>query len=170
VDSYTLRYKKVGPTVFSFKWNIPASKTSYVLNAVNANLEPETTYQYQVLCKKAGFSDSQSITGEFTTKPASDCRDDLLEEETNTATGSDILIYPNPNSGKFTVRLEDKGGDDDVFIRVINLSGQIVYETRYILGESVTAIDLNLDVPAGYYSVIVVNSVKSISKGIIISR
>jgi hypothetical protein len=66
--------------------------------------------------------------------------------------------------------LEDKGGDDDVFIRVINLSGQIVYETRYILGESVTAIDLNLDVPAGYYSVIVVNSANSISKGIIISR
>lgn len=160
----------MGTTAWSFIHNIPADNTSKVLNPQNSNLEPATTYEFQVLCKKPGYTASQSNMGKFTTMPLSNCREDIHDEENENLPTLNALNYPNPNSGNFTIQFGNTGKEDYVIIRVININGQVLSESRHNTNKSLTTIYVDLNGPAGYYSVMIINSEINISKGINISK
>lgn len=71
-----------------------------------------------------------------------------LAEVDETITENEIVIYPNPNEGEFTINLGDYTAEAVVEVR--NLNGQLVFEHLY----TNTASELiSLDQPAGVYFV-----------------
>ncbi len=72
-----------------------------------------------------------------------------------------VIIFPNPNSGKFTIELGKK--TSDVQLSVLTLDGKKIWESKY---SNTSKIDCKLDLNAGNYFVVIqadgVNSVKTI--------
>lgn len=77
----------------------------------------------------------------------------------------EIYIFPNPNSGKFSVQVPDNKQYD---VAVCNIHGEVVFEQRQI-HSSQNAIELN-DVKPGVYFVRLTIDNTTISRKIIISK
>lgn len=77
-------------------------------------------------------------------------------------------LFPNPNSGTFTIRLGSTWELTDPWIRVYSSTGQLVMEKRLPLSESETQIVLPSQLPPGYYKVWVINHRSRYGKGMLI--
>jgi hypothetical protein len=77
----------------------------------------------------------------------------------------EIYIFPNPNSGKFSVQVPDNKQYD---VAVCNMHGEVVFEERQI-HSSQNAIELN-DVKPGVYFVRLTIDNTTISRKIIINK
>lgn len=75
---------------------------------------------------------------------------------------TDILLYPNPSNGSFTLSWDESYGDYGELM-VINNIGQTVYKSKI---SSLSKIDLAL--PSGFYNVILEQQGRAYSKKIII--
>ena len=62
---------------------------------------------------------------------------------------SNVLLYPNPNTGAFTINLEET--QDVLDVTVISMDGRIVYQQTH---KNKQSIDLNLNLPNGNYAVV----------------
>jgi len=70
------------------------------------------------------------------------------------STIADLSLFPNPNSGIFTIRASfGKGSSEDASIEIVNLLGQTVYENKVATenGKAETSITLKNDLPGGIY-------------------
>ncbi len=63
-----------------------------------------------------------------------------------------LNIYPNPTSGNLTIDLGTE--QENVEVKILNISGQIVYNQKY---ESTGTINYNIEGPAGIYFVNVIS-------------
>jgi hypothetical protein len=77
-----------------------------------------------------------------------------------------ISIFPNPSSGKFTIKMNgiQSQGQYDIFI--YNVLGEKVYST--IINPSTEALSINLDAPSGIYFVQMPNNNQTANQKIII--
>ena len=79
----------------------------------------------------------------------------IVGTEENEVPATDLLIFPNPTTGKVTLNL-GTNQQEEIQLRVVNLQGQTVYGASIPANESLT-IDLDIHhLPAGVYSVTVV--------------
>jgi hypothetical protein len=77
-----------------------------------------------------------------------------------------LSIYPNPNDGSFTVRLNDSYSIE-ASLRVVNIAGQVVYSTGNIPG-STKQLRIDFDLVPGIYFVIISNELNTTSRKIIV--
>jgi len=82
----------------------------------------------------------------------------------------DIIVYPNPNNGQFTVSIQCSC-EDNCTISIFNILGVRIYELKDLIikGKSQQNIDLS-DVPEGLYWLIFRKSDKGVVKKIVISK
>jgi len=82
--------------------------------------------------------------------------DEAVEVENITETsGTQILVYPNPNKGKFTLEI-NTDNETDIQVELYNLNGQLLYnKTDRIYGLSSETIDIS-DFAKGVYIIKVV--------------
>lgn len=79
----------------------------------------------------------------------------IVDTEEPVVPATDLMIFPNPTSGRVTLKLEATG-QEETSLRITNLQGQTVYAASIPVTESL-AIDLDIShLPAGVYSVTVV--------------
>lgn len=80
----------------------------------------------------------------------------------------DLDIYPNPNSGSFSVSA-DFANTTDLSIRVSNLTGQVVYENHP--GQVVGAVTIPVTLtnqPAGVYTVSLISEGKAVNRQVVV--
>ena len=73
-----------------------------------------------------------------------------INEETLQTEGS-ILVFPNPNNGRFTLQLQNYNNHAQVMI--VNLAGKVIYQSTVN-----SAVDVEIDMlnaPRGIYSIVV---------------
>ena len=73
-----------------------------------------------------------------------------INEETLQTEGS-ILVFPNPNNGRFTLQLQNY--DSHAQVMVVNLAGKVIYQTTVNESGNIE-IDM-LNAPHGIYSIVV---------------
>jgi hypothetical protein len=77
---------------------------------------------------------SQDITSDYISAPASiqsmdNCA--LLASINSAITNRNpFILYPNPNSGKFTIQLPDNFDKEEFLIRILNIYGQLIFEVQ----------------------------------------
>ncbi|GAA4895471.1 zinc-dependent metalloprotease family protein [Flaviramulus aquimarinus] len=78
-----------------------------------------------------------------------------------------FMVYPNPNSGAFTIQLSGSKSRD-IQAKIFDISGRIIYETRYgATGDFKEQIALN-NVQSGLYLLIVSDGMRRSTKKIVI--
>lgn len=85
---------------------------------------------------------------------------------------TDLLIFPNPNNGEFTIQI--KGSYNEYKIEVYNLLSEVIYEknissSNHSINDAQEIINLSF-APSGIYSVFVKNNNGTSSKKIIIAK
>lgn len=83
--------------------------------------------------------------------------------------GFDVAIFPNPNTGVFSVELNG-ASDEKVSIRIYNSIGSIVYESENIKINQTYSETLNLDVDQGVYYLRIEGTDLILNKKIIIQK
>ena len=128
---YLLQYRKLGALGWKPKQAFGPSKK------IN-KLKPNTTYEYEVQAVCPSGSSEFSAISTFTTLPMrmGDAGSDMLMD-----------IYPNPNSGEFTLNLANLEAGE-LSIRVYDIDGKEVYhETMQVTAGTLTK---KIILPAGY--------------------
>jgi hypothetical protein len=74
-----------------------------------------------------------------------------------------LVLYPNPNTGRFSVYLPDCGLGKNMLVTIFNLSGKIIFKELLPVGETVKQFDVT-HFPSGIYVVRVDGSLISASK------
>ena len=132
--------------IFNYSLNVPTITTSVTITAKANN--PNATIIGD------GLKELTNPTSTFTiTVTADDSETALVYTITvNNITGIisnelfDVVVYPNPTAGKFTVHIPDK--PDEWIISIYNMQGQKI--EAVIISDEYTDIDIN-QYPAGVY-------------------
>jgi hypothetical protein len=74
-----------------------------------------------------------------------------------------LLLFPNPNSGRFSIGLEGSGEDEYKRMTIFDLSGKVVYKEILQSGETTRQIDVS-QYPSGTYIIRVDGDIHSASK------
>ncbi len=96
---------------------------------------------------------------------SSDCIEVIVTGIEEQALNYDVSLFPNPNNGQFTVRIEDMK-NEDISLQVYNNLGQLILSKK-IYGEQETGIDLGIQ-SAGMYSLRLGNEKGYVQKHFII--
>jgi hypothetical protein len=81
-----------------------------------------------------------------------------------------IAIYPNPNQGEL-VNINITGMDGDIFIKVMDATGRVVANKRYVAeGGLNTIINFGTPLAAGLYTVQIQNGKEVRSERMIVQR
>lgn len=137
------------------KFSAGGDATSF---ALTYGLTPSTTYgvRLKTACLDYGIFSDYSEFAYFTTSPLRMGEQQAVAE-----------IYPNPNSGNFTVNLTGYNNVETT-IQVVNAVGQIVYSEIVVPVNDLTAKQIALNVPSGMYQVKILSNNQVNSYGIII--
>ncbi len=73
-----------------------------------------------------------------------------------------LLLYPNPNNGRFSIDLTDQGKNDYKLLTIFDLSGKVVYKEILQNGESTRQVDVS-NYPSGTYIIKVNGNIHSAS-------
>ena len=133
---YQLRYRPIGGT---FVTRNVGSNTTYIITG----LTPNTTYEVQVRvrCLPSVTYSTWSTSMMF----------QMREEEGLVSSASGVSLYPNPNSGDFNLRFEQK--DVPATVRLYDMTGRMVYNQTFTPTEFDDALSLQLDLTKGVYNV-----------------
>lgn len=115
---YEVQYKKTADAVWS------SVNVSYAL-AYIGGLQANTSYDVRVRAKCGAQVSDFSDVLTFTTTQF------RISSGFVTSTSDKILLYPNPNSGRFVLQLHFKApGAEPATIQILNTAGQIVYTEK----------------------------------------
>ncbi len=141
-------------------------------------LTPNTQYQYQMRGRcftstgAVVFSDDVILSKLFKTPRPTGLRADDTDPEAASKVGddkTDAIVYPNPGKGMISVRTT--GFKDGFVIRVVNMNGTVVYNSKTTPGIKGTNQLLNLTkLASGNYIVEITDGVKKLSKQITIIK
>jgi methionine-rich copper-binding protein CopC len=120
-----------------------------------------TNYQWKIRLRCGTDFTSFSSLQTFTTGA---CR----LGEINVANDNELNIYPNPNTGQFTIDFSEINSDKITSIHVKNMLGEDVYSAQ--LNSPQQTINLSNSVADGVYIVEVLTSKTSITKQVIIQK
>lgn len=152
-SGYTYQWKKDG---------------AYISGAITATYTATTSGNYQVQVAQAGVNAWSALVA----VTVNGCRetetgvDDETEQDqviTNSLDSSDkfrMNIYPNPNTGLFTIELNIAiGREEKVKILIVNMLGQEVYNKEYFVKDNYLKETIELDkaLPSGIYTLQIVN-------------
>ena len=149
------------------------SHTETVLPTRNRKVDVSLAYSGQIPCLEAAVVEKDTVKNTIsnTTSPLK-VDLNIIEPPKQTPIIPDpidnVLIYPNPNSGNFTIlyTLFEKG---NVTLTVYSSSGQLVYSENFISESGVQTRQLSIpDVAAGNYLLSISTLQKVISKNILI--
>jgi len=119
----------------SYLWTTGSTSQSIKIFGTD---KPPGTYEYVVIGIIGGCSTRGSI---FITFGAEGYSDEFVK---------DLVIYPNPNTGKFVVKFRTT--EEELLLRVTNLQGKPIYENEEIfcLKDCITTVELD-GIPQGIY-------------------
>ncbi len=108
----------------------------------------DVTYSVKGLKTISLTVNGQTITKEVGIYPTS-----IEEHKAN----YELLIYPNPNNGMFTLRANtEKAGD--LYVQIFNMNGQVVYMNRFSKNSGLSEFTIQLtDIKTGIYIMKVMN-------------
>jgi hypothetical protein len=119
-------------TASDYQWIDCDNGGSPVPNAVNSSFKPENSGNFAVIVSANDCTDT------------SNCHRVTIGS-TKEIDSEGFMIFPNPNSGTFSVNLADI---QDAEVKVVNLLGEVVLEKRVTNEDN---IQLKLHVPSGIY-------------------
>jgi len=126
-----------------------------------SQMERNTTYYWKVRGTTPVDTSSWSAVSSFTTEGYIGINEYL--------NGEAISVYPNPNSGQFTITMESYSSET-YDIQVADLAGRVVYSSVVSLvpGENKVSIELT-DLKQGMYSINISKGDESITKKVLIN-
>jgi len=131
-DSATL---DAGAGFNNYLWTTGATSQSIIIYGTD---KPTGTYEYAVIGIIGGCSTRGSVHITFGAEGYSD---EFVK---------DLVIYPNPNTGKFVVKFSTT--EEELLLKVTNLQGKTVYENDDILCQKDCITTVELDgIPQGIY-------------------
>ncbi len=151
---YQIYYRPVGTSTWQKKNSASNQKTI-------TGLLCNTNYQWKIRLRCGTDFTSFSSLQTFTTGA---CR----LGEINVANDNELNIYPNPNTGQFTIDFSEINSDKITSIHVKNMLGEDVYSAQ--LNSPQQTINLSNSVADGVYIVEVHTSKTSITKQVIIQK
>ncbi|MBC8048504.1 MAG: fibronectin type III domain-containing protein, partial [Fimbriimonadaceae bacterium] len=158
-DAGAIKYKVQYRASTSPVWiSLNATTNLKLITGLAAN----TTYKYRVrsLCADVPASAWSSIET-FTTLP--------LREGVN-GEWSVVNVYPNPNSGEFTIDLPEININENISIEIKNMLCEIIYNEQINTAELNHQVQLNKNIANGIYVVELKTHDKIYSQQIIVSQ
>jgi Pregnancy-associated plasma protein-A/Secretion system C-terminal sorting domain len=67
----------------------------------------------------------------------------------------DVTIYPNPSNGVFTLDILNMANETNADIKIMDITGKIVYNQSMAIGNGVNTKEINQQLAAGLYQIIV---------------
>ncbi len=123
-------------------------------------LDKNTSYYWKVRGIAGADLSEWSETWSFTTEGAIG-----IDEQFNSDA---VIIYPNPGNGEFNLYINSFGADN-YLIKVVDISGKLIYETEVNCQAGSNYIPITLDnVDKGTYNLIISNKEKVVTKRLII--
>ena len=153
-------------TIFLFNNSINADSYLWLFGDGNSSTEEGPTHTYA----EAGVYEVSLIA---TNGCGSDTLNYTVDQlPTNTSAVENIRrweVFPNPNTGKFTVLLNATPSIESTFLKIYDLLGQLVYitETDFSNGQLIEEIN-RPDLPKGTYQVVVENEKMKVIKRVVV--
>jgi len=151
--NFLFQYRKVGVTSWT---NITTANTTVILsNLINA-----TAYEFRVRSGcGTGINSAFTPLQTFTTAPR-------LED---TEAENTFSIFPNPNTGSFTLQIPSLNSESQ--ISIYNITGQLIYRSNLAETESNSSLTVTLDnVADGLYEVVLNNDQQTLTQRLIIQK
>jgi subtilisin-like proprotein convertase family protein len=115
-----------------------------------------------VLTVEDTFNQDGGAITEFTVEI---CADSSLSIDENTLEG--FAIFPNPNKGEFTVKLNSNSGND-INIDVFDIRGRKIYNNSYANGSNFNQLVKLNNVQSGLYLVTITDGDKNVTRKIVV--
>ncbi len=151
--NFLFQYRKVGVTSWT---NITTTNTTVILsNLINA-----TAYEFRVRSGcGTGINSAFTPVQTFTTAPR-------LED---TEAENTFSIFPNPNTGSFTLQIPSLNTESQ--ISIYNITGQLIYRSNLAATEGASSLTVALDnVADGLYEVVLNNDQQTLTQRLIIQK
>ncbi len=119
-------------------WYRPTGSDTWMKKSASSNVKqlkelmPSTTYQYKIRTDCGDSTSAFSSVETFTTLPM---RLGEMNDEFS------VKIYPNPNSGTFTIAFQNLKSDG--IIQISEISGKLIYEDKFSADNDFKSITLN---------------------------
>ena len=151
--SFVFRYRMTGAASWT---NVGTASTTYTIN----NLVNATQYEFQVRSNcGVGINSALTALQTFTTAPR-------LE---NTEVENSFSIFPNPNTGSFTLQIPSLKMESQ--ISIYNIVGQLVYNSSIAAGKNASSQKILLEnIADGLYEVVLNNEELTLTKRLIIQK
>ncbi|XMO88132.1 reprolysin-like metallopeptidase [Algibacter sp. AS12] len=95
------------------------------------------------------------------------CSLELLPLHTTSFEFNDLVVYPNPNKGEFTIKL-DSAASNNISVNIVDLRGRVIYNNTYTNSSNFEeTLKLN-NVQSGMYILNISDGIKQATKKIII--
>jgi hypothetical protein len=173
-DQYNIQIDTGGSAHVSISSNpaIPVSGQPAIFTATAVNGGTSPFYQWRKNGVAISGATSNPYTGTFVTgdvisvvvhsnRPCTSPDSATSNSETAEPLGvnnlanevDNVVVFPNPNDGAFTVEGSLKNGN--YTIEMINVAGQTVYNSVINVNKSILETRLNLDMPTGVYMLLI---------------
>lgn len=109
------------------------------------------TSSFDVIGLGSQFDNSSPFDEGYQILPRSSA-DLILHTAVDEVSGNIFSLYPNPNSGSFTIQFNRETVQEEISVTVADLSGQLVFSGKNIAGEQFFRVNIS-SLPAGMYLV-----------------
>ncbi|MES2284144.1 MAG: PQQ-dependent sugar dehydrogenase [Bacteroidota bacterium] len=165
-------------TGYTYKWK---KDGSYITGATGVTYTATTAGNYQLQVTQAGanaWSSQLKVTVNACRESEQDLnentdQDQSISESSDSLNSFQMKVYPNPNTGLFTIVLNMPLNEEEkVNMKILNIIGQEVYNKEYITKDNYfkETIDLDQSLPTGIYTLQVIIGNKVENTNVVLAR